>query len=218
MPSALLTTVLALGPLEFLNPENILESVGGIALWVSAGIIFAECGLLIGFFLPGDSLLFVVGLFTANGTIPQSIWLVCAVLFVAALAGNLVGYWIGYHGGPRVFNRPDSRIFHQRHVERTQRFFDKYGGMAIILARFTPIARTFITVMAGASRMDFRRYLLFSTIGALIWAVGVTLVGYIFGNVPIIKNNIEIALLLMVVVSILPAVVHHMVDRRRSAA
>jgi membrane-associated protein len=216
MPGTLLFSVLAFGPLSYLNPENLLESVGGVALWVSAGIIFAECGLLVGFFLPGDSLLFVVGLFTGNGAIPQPIWLVCGVLFVAALAGNIVGYWVGYKAGPTLFRRPDSRLFKHEHVEATERFFARYGGMAIILARFVPIARTFITAMAGVGKMDFRRYLFFSTIGALLWAVGLTLLGYLFGNVPWIKSNLEVTIIVIVLASVIPIAIHRLLERRGS--
>lgn len=218
MPGPPLLAILAVGLLSYLNPETLLESVGGVALWVSAGIIFAECGLLIGFFLPGDSLLFVVGLFTGNGTIPQPIWLVCAVLFVSALAGNVVGYWVGYKAGPTLFRRPNSRLFKQEYVESTERFFARYGGMAIILARFVPIARTFITAMAGVGKMDFRRYLLFSTIGALLWAVGLTLLGYLFGNVPWIKDNLEVTIIVIVLASVVPVAIHRLLDRRRPHA
>ncbi|MEY4226994.1 MAG: hypothetical protein RL190_1751 [Actinomycetota bacterium] len=218
MPGPPLLATLAVGLLSYLNPETLLESVGGVALWVSAGIIFAECGLLIGFFLPGDSLLFVVGLFTGNGTIPQPIWLVCAVLFVAALAGNVVGYWVGYKAGPTLFRRPNSRLFKQEYVESTERFFARYGGMAIILARFVPIARTFITAMAGVGKMDFRRYLLFSTIGALLWAVGLTLLGYLFGNVPWIKDNLEVTIIVIVLASVVPVAIHRLLDRRNRHA
>ncbi len=218
MPGPPLLAILAVGLLSYLNPETLLESVGGVALWVSAGIIFAECGLLIGFFLPGDSLLFVVGLFTGNGTIPQPIWLVCAVLFVAALAGNVVGYWVGYKAGPTLFRRPNSRLFKQEYVESTERFFARYGGMAIILARFVPIARTFITAMAGVGKMDFRRYLLFSTIGALLWAVGLTLLGYLFGNVPWIKDNLEVTIIVIVLASVVPVAIHRLLDRRNRHA
>ncbi len=215
VPGPPLLAILAVGLLSYLNPETLLEAVGGVALWVAAGIIFAECGLLVGFFLPGDSLLFVVGLFVGNGAIDQPIWLVCAVLFVAALAGNIVGYGVGYKAGPTLFRRKDSRLFKHEYVESTERFFARYGGMAIILARFVPIARTFITAMAGVGRMDFRRYLFFSTIGALLWAVGLTLIGYLFGNVPWIKNNLEITIIVIVLASVVPVAIHRLVERRR---
>lgn len=200
-------------PISWLSPENLLESAGPIAIWVAAAIIFAECGLLFGFFLPGDSLLFVVGLFVGNGTIDMPIALVCAILFVAAIAGNLVGYAVGYHTGPALFRREDSRIFKKKYIDHTEEFFNRYGAVAIVLGRFIAIVRTFITVLAGAAKMDFKRYAFYSMVGALLWAVGLTLLGYLIGNVPFIKNNLEIAIILIVIVSIVPVGVHRLKAR-----
>lgn len=206
--------------LEFLSPENILNWLGPWALVGVAFIIFAECGLLIGFFLPGDSLLFITGLFVAQNFIEQSIWLVVFVLTVMAVVGNLVGYWIGRAVGPKLFDKPDSKIFKQEYVEKTHEFFEKYGARAIILARFVPIVRTFITAIAGVAKMDFRKYALYSTIGGILWAAGITLAGYYLGNFPIVKDNIEIVLILVVLVSILPIVIEYIKHRRegKSAA
>ncbi len=131
------------------RPPEPLESLGPWALLGILLIVFAECGLLIGFFLPGDSLLFVAGLLVATGFIDTNIALVCLLITIAAVAGNIVGYWIGRKAGPTIFSRPDSRLFRQEYVDRTQHFFDHYGARAIVLARFVPIVRTFITVMAG---------------------------------------------------------------------
>jgi membrane-associated protein len=209
-------TVRALGP-DWLDPEYILTSFGDIAFWVVVGIIFAECGLLIGFFLPGDSLLFVTGLFIASGAISMNIFLACAILFAAAVLGNITGYWIGHKAGPSLFSRPDSRLFKQEYVEHTHRFFNRYGARAIVLARFTPIVRTFITATAGIARMDFRRYLVFSAIGGFIWAVGVTLAGYFLGNIPFVKDNLEFILLLVVFVSVVPIVFEYVKHRRQRA-
>ena len=203
-------------PLSWLSPETLLEWAGPIAIWVAVGIVFAECGLLFGFFLPGDSLLFVVGLFVGNGTIDMPIALVCALLFVAAFAGNLVGYAVGYHTGPALFRREDSRIFKKKYIDHTEEFFNRYGAAAIVIGRFIAIVRTFITVLAGASRMDFKRYCLYSALGALLWAVGLTLLGYLIGNVPVIKNNLEIAIVLIVIVSTVPIFIHRL--KSRSAA
>ena len=211
----LLATVVA-SPLGFLNPETLLESAGPIAIWVAAAIIFAECGLLIGFFLPGDSLLFVVGLLIGNGTIDVPLWAACALLFVAALAGNLVGYWVGRRAGPTIFSREDSRIFKRKYIDHTEEFFNRYGAVAIILGRFIAIVRTFITVLAGVGRMDFKRYALYSAIGALAWAVGLTVLGYLIGNVPAIKDNLEIAIIVIVLVSVLPIVIHRLAQRRNA--
>jgi len=204
--------------LEFLSPENILNWLGPWALVGVAFIIFAECGLLIGFFLPGDSLLFLTGLFVAQNFIEQSIWLVVIVLTIMAVVGNLVGYWIGRAVGPKLFDKPDSKIFKQEYVEKTHAFFEKYGARAIILARFVPIVRTFITAIAGVAKMDFRKYALYSTIGGVLWAAGITLAGYYLGNFPIVKDNIEIVLILVVLVSILPIVIEYIKHRREGNA
>jgi len=207
----------ALGP-DWLNPETLITSLGDVAFWVVLGIIFAECGLLIGFFLPGDSLLFVTGLFIASGGISLNIWLACLLLFVSAVLGNVVGYWIGYKAGPSLFNRPDSRLFRQEYVAKTHEFFDKYGGRAIILARFVPIVRTFITAIAGVGRMDFRKYLIFSAIGGFLWAVGVTLLGYYLGNIEFVKKNIELVLILVVLISVIPFAIEIIRHRRAAKA
>lgn len=212
MSPDLLTSNLAL--LEALSPENILTWLGPWALVGVAAIIFAECGLLIGFFLPGDSLLFLTGLFVAQDFIKQNIWLVVFVLTVMAVLGNLVGYWIGRAVGPKLFDKPDSKIFKKEYVDKTHQFFEKYGARAIILARFVPIVRTFITAIAGVAQMDFRKYALYSTIGGIIWAAGVTLAGYYLGNFPIVKDNIEIVLILVVVVSAIPIAVEFIKHRR----
>ncbi len=206
--------VLALGP-EWLDPENILRRFGDVAFWVVLAIIFAECGLLIGFFLPGDSLIFITGLFIAQGWITMNIWLGAGLLVAAAILGNITGYWIGAKAGPPLFRRPDSRLFKQVYVERTHAFFDKYGARAIVVARFVPIVRTFITALAGVARMDYRTFVTFSAIGGLIWAGGVLLLGYFLGTIPIISNNIEIMLLLIVVASVIP-IVWEVIKHRRA--
>ncbi len=200
--------------LDFLDPQTLLVKFGSAALIGVLIIIFAECGLLIGFFLPGDSLLFITGLFVAQGFIPQPIWLVAVLLVLAAVAGNLCGYWIGRKAGPAMFNRPDSKLFRKEYVDKTHSFFDKYGARAIVLARFVPIIRTFITVMAGVGKMDFRTYAVFSTIGGILWAAGLTLLGYFLGNVSFIKNNIEIMVILIVLISIVPILIEFLRHRR----
>jgi len=173
-------------------------------------IIFAECGLLIGFFLPGDSLLFTAGLLVAGEgkfSLDQPLWLVCLLVSLAAVAGNQVGYAIGSRTGPAIFNRPDSRFFRQEYVEKTTAFFEKYGGRAIILARFVPIVRTFITVAAGAGRMNYRRYLTYTVIGAVVWGTGVTVLGYFLGQVSFIRNNIELIAIGIVLLSVVPIMI-----------
>ncbi|MEI2785441.1 MAG: VTT domain-containing protein [Candidatus Nanopelagicales bacterium] len=204
--------------LEALNPENILTWLGPLALIGVAFIIFAECGLLIGFFLPGDSLLFITGLFVAQDFIETPIWVVALVLALAAVLGNAAGYWIGYKVGPKLFNRPNSRFFRQEYVDKTHEFFERYGPRAIVLARFVPIVRTFITAMAGVGRMDFKVYMIYSAIGGLIWGAGVTYLGYALGNVPFVKNNIEIILLSVVFISVIPVIIEYVRHRREQAA
>ncbi len=201
----LATQALALGP-EWLDPDVIINWLGPWALVGVAAIIFAECGLLLGFFLPGDSLLFTAGLFVASGQIAP-LWVTCLVLVVAALLGNAVGYAIGYKAGPAIFDKPKSKLFNPKHVAKTQEFFDKYGNRAIVLGRFVPIVRTFITVSAGVARMEPRRYLTYSLIGGVAWAAGVTVLGYFLGQFAFVRNNIDLILVLVVFVSILPIII-----------
>ncbi|MCU1660811.1 MAG: rane-associated protein [Pseudonocardiales bacterium] len=210
-------TALALGP-EWLQPDSIIAWLGPWALVGLALIVFAECGLLLGFFLPGDSLLFTAGLFVAQGAIQVPLWLVCAILVVAAFAGNTAGYWIGRAAGPAVFDKPKSRLFKPQHVRRTQDFFDKYGNRAIVLGRFVPVVRTFITVMAGVGRMEPKRYLTYSLIGGVAWAAGVTVLGFWLGQFVFVRANIELMLILIVLVSVLPILVEVLRARRSGGA
>lgn len=197
------TTTVALGP-DWLDPLKIIESLGSFALIGILLIIFAECGLLVGFFFPGDSLLFVAGLLVAAGTLDTPLWLLCLLVTVAAVLGNLVGYWIGRKAGPPIFERNDSRLFKQEHVDKTFAFFDRYGARAVVLARFVPIVRTFITVMAGVGKMDFRRYATYSTIGGILWGTGVTVLGYFLGQVEFVADNIELIAIGIVFLSVIP--------------
>ncbi|MBT0772657.1 DedA family protein [Kineosporia sp. J2-2] len=213
----LLTSVpMALGP-EWLNPDTLLTDLGGVALWVGALIIFAECGLLLGFFLPGDSLLFTIGLFIGRGDIDHSLWFACAVLTVAAFLGNVVGYEIGRAAGPAIFKKENSKLFKREYVDKTMDFFDHYGPVAIVLARFTPLVRTFITVTAGVGKMDRRKYLTYSAIGALLWAAGITLLGRALGGIPLFRDHIEAGLLLLVVVSVIPMAFEAWRHKRKAA-
>ncbi len=212
-----LPALLASIDLSLLKPDVLLDRAGPIAIWVAAGIIFAECGLMLGFFLPGDSLLFVVGLFVGNGAIGTPLWVTCLILVIAAFAGNLLGYWIGHHAGPAIFRREDSRIFKKKYIDHTEEFFNRYGPAAIILGRFIAIVRTFVTVLAGAGKMDFGRYAAYSAIGAVLWVVSLTVLGYLVGNVPVIKSNLEYAIIMIVIVSVVPIAIHRLRARRRPA-
>jgi len=192
-----------------------LDLFGPWALAGALAIVFAECGLLLGFFLPGDSLLFVVGLLISKGSIGTPLWLACLLLTVAAFLGNVSGYEIGRRTGPAIFRRDDSRLFKREYVDKTVQFFDKYGTRAIVLARFVPIVRTFITVTAGVGRMDRRRYLLYSGIGGAAWACGVTILGSLLGNFEFVRKNIDAMLLLVVLVSVVPIGVEFLRERAR---
>ena len=203
---------------SLLDPQHLITTFGLIGL---QAIIFAEGGLLIGFFLPGDSLLFVAGLVAAGGLSGVAfvpLWVLLILVPIAAIAGNLVGYWIGFRAGPAVFNKPNSRLFKAEYVEKAHGFFEKYGARTIVLARFVPIVRTFATVMAGASRMSFRVYAFYSVIGGILWGAGVTALGYWLGQVTWIKNNIELLAIAIVVVSVVPIAIELLRGRRRNAA
>lgn len=199
---------------SWLDPQHLLSSLGGFVVVGLCLIIFAETGLLIGFFLPGDSLLFTAGLFVATGAIHTPIWLVCLLVSVCAVIGNAAGFGIGWKVGPALFDRPDSRLFKREYVDKTHQFLEKYGPRAVVLARFVPIVRTFITVIAGVGRMNPRRFLGYSLIGGVIWAAGVTLLGYFLGNVGFVRDHIELILVLIVLLSIVPIVVEFVRARR----
>jgi membrane-associated protein len=210
-------SVQALGP-SWMDPQTLIDNLGDVAFWVILGIIFAECGILLGFFLPGDSLLFITGLCIASGLISLNIWVASILLVIAAIAGNLTGYWIGYKAGPALFKKPDSKLFRKEYVDKTHAFFEKYGARAIILARFVPIVRTFITAVAGIGRMNFREYFIYSTIGAVLWAGLVTVAGYFLGDIDIVKNNIEKVLILIVLISVIPIVIEFIRHKRQHRA
>ena len=192
-----------------LNPRDLIDKVGLVGIWV---IVFAESGLLVGFFLPGDSLLFTAGFFASSpDSIPEALHLNLPLLlvgcFVAAVAGDQVGYLFGRRVGPALFNRPDSRFFKRQNVEKAQRFFDKHGAKTIVLARFVPIVRTFAPIVAGVSTMRYRTFVTFNLVGGALWAIGVTLLGYFLGQVDVVEQNLEVTLLLIVGVSFLPMMI-----------
>jgi len=205
----------SLGP-QWLDPQYLLDHYGNTALWISALIIFAECGLFTAF-LPGDSLLFTVGLFAARANNPLGLpfWLVLVVLVAAAFLGNVVGYEIGRAVGTPLYKR-DGRFIKRAYIDKTTEFFERYGNRAIVLGRFVPIVRTFITVVAGVGKMERRRFFTYSFIGALLWAVGVTVLGYFLGQISFVKSNLEIMLLLIVAVSLIPVAIEYL--RHRAAA
>jgi len=214
---------LAMTPLllpSWFDPAVLIGLLGNWWLWGVAFIIFAECGLFS--ILPGDSLLFTVGMFTATGTItygspPATLGIVFVVLTIAAVLGNVVGYWIGYRVGPVVFDRPNSRLFRPEYVERSQRFYARFGVWTIIIGRFVPIVRTVATVMAGVGRMRFSVYALCTLIGGVIWSDGVLLLGHQLGKIKFVQDNkdyIDYAVVGVVLLSLVPAAVHFVQGRR----
>ena len=184
-----------------LNAEWLISTFGLIGI---LAIVFAESGLLIGFFLPGDSLLFTAGLLVAGGVLHHPLWLVCLLAAVAAVAGDQFGFLVGRRFGPGLFRRPDSRVFKQENLGRARQFFDRYGARSIVLARFVPIVRTFTPVVAGASHMPYRKFGIYNVAGGTLWACGVTTLGYFLGQIAFVRSNIELILLAIVVVSVLP--------------
>jgi membrane-associated protein len=214
----MLGRVLAAGGL--LDPKSLIDDVG---LWGVFAVVFAESGMLVGFFLPGDSLLFTAG-FLASG--PSSVdealhlplgWLLVGT-FIAAVAGDQVGYVIGRRAGPAIFNRPDSRFFKQENVDKAHAFFERYGAKTIVLARFVPVVRTFAPVVAGVSNMQYRTFVTFNLVGGFLWAIGVTLLGYFLGQVDFIEENLELAILTIVAISVLPIARELWLSRRQRRA
>ena len=177
--------------------------VGGLSAMTV--IVFAETGLMVGFFLPGDSLLVTAGVFAAAGKL-SIVWL-NVVLIAAAIAGDTVGYWIGRQAGPALFNRPRSRFFNPAHLRRAHDFYEKHGGKTIILARFMPIVRTFAPVVAGMGRMNYRRFVSFNVFGGALWVLSMTLIGFYLGQFAWVRKNIEIVIVIVVFLSILPGII-----------
>jgi len=194
---------------SFTTPDGLKELVRWGGIPVMAAIVFAETGLLIGFFLPGDSLLFIAGfLCSPAGGKMLPIVEVSVILSIAAIVGDTVGYWIGKKAGPPIFNRPQSRFFRRDHLLRAHAFYEKHGGKTIVLARFIPIIRTFAPVVAGAGAMDYRRFLFFNVFGGIGWILSMSLLGYFLGQIPWIERNLEKAVLVVIVISLLPVAIH----------
>ena len=198
----------------FLDPEGLLKGFGSLALVVACAILLIECALLIGLVLPGDSLLFIVGSLLATGFITTPVWVAIIAMSIAAILGNLLGYWTGAKLGPKLFNKPDSRIFKQEYVVVTQNFFEKHGPRAIVLARFVPVVRPIITSMAGVARMNFKIYATYSTIGGILWVVSLTLAGYFFGGIQFVADNIELVTIGIVGLSLIPVAIEVLKQRK----
>ena len=185
---------------------------GGYAVLVT--IVFVETGLLVGFFLPGDSLLITAGLVAATGAL--NIWWLNLLLAVAAVVGDSVGYAIGWRAGPRLFSRPKSLLFNPRHIERTRAFYARHGAKTIVIARFVPIVRTFAPVVAGVGQMEYRRFLFYNVAGGVGWVTSMTWAGYLLGQtVPNISDHIHIVVIIVILLSLVPIVVELVRERRR---
>ncbi|MGW2783181.1 DedA family protein [Streptomyces populi] len=203
---------LALGP-SWLDPNTLLDNFG---IWGLLLVVFAESGLLIGFFLPGDSLLFTCGLLIATDAMDFPLWAAVPLICLAAVLGDQAGYLFGKKVGPSLFTRPDSRLFKQENVVKAHEFFEKYGPKSLVLARFVPIVRTFTPIIAGVSGMRYRPFLTFNVIGGVLWGAGVTLLGSWLGKIEFVNKHIELILILIVLVSVVPIMIEFL--RARSQA
>ena len=200
----------------WLDPNTIVHGFGPLAVLGVLAMVFAETGLLAGFFLPGDSLLFTAGLLTARGFITMPVALLAGLVSLAAFAGDQVGFAIGRRAGPRVFTRPGSRLFRREYVDKTNTFFTRFGGRAIVLARFVPIVRTFAPVAAGVGQVRYRQFVAYNAIGALLWGAGVTLLGAWLGNLAVVRARIDLILIAIVAVSVVPIALEVLRARLRS--
>jgi len=203
------------------DPERLIHLLSAVMTgWYGyallAGIVFAETGLLVGLFLPGDSLLFTVGVVTGAGEL--DIVKVCTLLTVMSILGDQSGYFIGYRTGPRIFRKKDSLVFKQDYVKRTQDFYEKHGGKTLIYAKFVPIVRTFAPFMAGVGRMKYSRFLMFNVVGGVLWVVSMTMAGYYLGAVPFVRRHFEKVVIGIVLVSVLPVIIQIVKSRRESKA
>ncbi|GAA3557610.1 VTT domain-containing protein [Amycolatopsis ultiminotia] len=197
---------------SWLDPQHLLSGLTVPVIAVLCLIIFIESSIFP--VLPGDSLLFTAGLFIANGTLDAPLWLVCVLVTVAALLGNVIGYYLGYFVGPKLFNRPDSKVFKQEYVDKTHAFLEKHGPKAVVLARFVPFVRTFITWIAGIGRMDPKRYFTYTVIGGVFWAAGITVLGSLLGNIEFIRDNVDAIFVVIVLVSVVPIAIEYLRNRR----
>lgn len=213
--------------MDWLQPEALIASFGVFALIGVCAIIFTETGLLVGFFLPGDSLLFVTGLMISTGDVvfplgdqmlPVPIWAACILISTSAWLGDQTGYWIGRKAGTSIFNKQDSKFFSQNNVSRTNAFFERYGAKAIILAHFVPVMRTFVPVAAGVGQMSYRRFLKYNLWGVIGWGTGVTLLGFFLGKIPFVAEHVEYFTLAFILLSSIPIVTEIVKARREHKA
>ncbi len=191
----------------------IIQNYGTLTYIILFLIIFCETGLVVTPILPGDSLLFVTGAFAAQGSL--NAMLVWTLLSIAAVAGNIVNYQIGYLVGPKVFQKEDSRFFKKEYLERTHKFYEKHGGKTIVIARFLPIIRTFAPFVAGIGRMNYKRFSIYNIVGSVAWITTFVLGGYYFGNIPVVKQHLTLVILAIIIISVMPGVIEFLRHRRR---
>ena len=197
-----------------LELEEVIRAIGVLGI---AAIVFAESGLLIGFFLPGDTLLFTAGFLAHDGIIGVNIHLMVLILFIAAVAGDNVGYWFGKKVGPRIFKKEDSILFHKENLQRAEKFYEKYGPITLVIARFTPVVRTFAPIVAGVGNMNYKRFMFYNLAGGLLWTASITYLGY-YGGAFLEANGIDVealvvpVILFAVLVSLASPVLHILRD------
>jgi len=196
--------------------DLMIQQYGLLTYLILFVIVFCETGLVVTPFLPGDSLLFAVGTFAARGSLRLPAAL--AVLAAAAIVGDTANYWIGAIVGPKVFHKENVRFLNRRHLERTHRFYERYGGKTIVIARFVPIVRTFAPFVAGIGKMTYGRFLSYNVFGGLAWVLGFVMAGFWFGNIPVVKRNFTLVIFAIIVISVMPAVIEFIRQRARDRA
>jgi len=195
-----------------MTPEKVINWGGLTAL---IAIVFAETGLLVGFFLPGDSLLLTAGLLVSQDIFKVNIFTLNISLILAAVIGDTVGYWFGRKTGHKIFAKEDSRFFKKKYLLKAQEFYERHGGKAIIYARFVPFARTFAPILAGVGNMNYTKFITYNVVGGVVWVVSMTLLGYFFGQIPVVKNNFEKVVIAVILLSVLPIVIGYFKERKR---
>jgi membrane-associated protein len=199
---------------HWISPET-LANAGLVVLFL---VVFAETGLLVGFFLPGDSLLFTAGLLCATGQFETNIWVLIATLIVAAVVGDQVGYLFGRKVGPALFKREESWFFKPKYIRQTEEFYNRHGGKTIILGRFVPIVRTFAPVIAGVAQFEYKTFVTYNVVGGVLWVSSMTIAGYLLGNIGWVRRNVEFIVLGIILLSVVPIITTYLQERARAKA
>ncbi|MCL2804236.1 MAG: VTT domain-containing protein [Micrococcales bacterium] len=209
-------STLAIGP-SWLDPANLINQfVSWLGPWALVGVcivVFAETGLMVGFFLPGDSLLFTLGVFIGTGKVGVPLWAACLAIALCAVAGDQSGYWIGRLVGPKLFTKPDSKLFQPKHIEKTNAYFARYGGRTIVIAQYVPIVRAFAAVVAGAGKMNYRHFCAFNIVAAFSWGIILPVLGFFLGSFEWVGQNIDIIIIGIVLLSVVPMVIEYLRHR-----